>query len=232
MASTWHVTDRLNVYNCAINGWDRWIDQNYKWGYMGGFSWSSKATVGDAPKFNWTTILVWGPNQFPRYLPANTPIVPTGATPTPFLASRRNLGYGSNNRTLFTTVLSYKWSEKLTQVIETDQAIEKNIPGLGAGGTPHDAEWYSFGNWFLYDFCGNGKLTGVWRSEIFRDNNGARTGFATNFSEMTLGLIAKPLDYLWIRPEARYDWARSGHPYNGGASSSQFTLGLDVILLY
>ena len=42
MLSTFHLTDRINVYNGAVNGWDRWINENYKWNYLGGFSWTSK----------------------------------------------------------------------------------------------------------------------------------------------------------------------------------------------
>lgn len=223
--STWHLTDKINIYNAAINGWDRWVDSNYKWGYTGGFSW----TFND-DKTSWTTILVWGPNQFPNFLPANTLIVPTGATPTPFLAGRRNPGYGANDRTLFTTVVSHKWSDKLTQVVETDQGFENNIPGTGPNGTNQNASWYSFGNWFLYGI--NDKLTGVWRSEIFRDNNGVRTGFATDLNEMTLGLIYKPKNWLWVRPEARYDWASHAKPYNDGTRGSQLTLAFDVIVLF
>jgi hypothetical protein len=49
---------------------------------------------------------------------------------------------------------------------------------------------------------------------------------------MTLGLIYKPHDWLWIRPEARYDWAQFGTPYTDGTRGSQFTIGFDVILLY
>ena len=95
--------------------------------------------------------IVWGPNQFPGFLPANTEVLPDrGHRRPPYLAGRRNLGYGGNDRTLFTTVLTYKWTERLLQVIETDQAFEQNVPGLGPGGTRQNAEWYSFGNWFLY----------------------------------------------------------------------------------
>ena len=225
MVSTWHVTDRLNIYNSAINGWDRWVNRNLQWGYMGGFSWTSRNE-----KFGWTSILVYGANQFPFFFSQNAFSTPTGGSPAGFLASRRNLSYPDNKRVLFTSVFTYQWTEKLLQVIETDQAFEDDVPGIGAGGTSQNAEWYSFGNWFLYSF--NDKLTGVWRSEIFRDDDGARTGIATNFSEITLGLIYKPVPYIWIRPEARYDWARSGTPYNGGNSNSQFTIGFDAILLY
>ncbi len=226
--TTLHVNDKLNLYNGTTNGWDRFQNANYKWGYMGGFSW----TFGEEDKGNLTTIWSFGPNQFPNFLGETTSITPTGSTPVPFLAGRKNLGYANNYRTLFTTVLSWQWTDKLTQVVESDQAFENNVPGIGPGGTSQNAEWYSFGNWFLYDFFENDKLVGVWRSEVFRDDDGVRTGFATNFAEMTLGLIYKPQPWLWFRPEARYDWARNAKPYNGGVSGSQFTLGFDVIFLF
>ena len=49
---------------------------------------------------------------------------------------------------------------------------------------------------------------------------------------MTLGVIYKPVPYIWVRPEARYDWAQFTHPYANGTKGSQFTLGFDVILLF
>jgi hypothetical protein len=228
--STLHATERINIYNGVVNGWDRWINDTYKWNYLGGVNWTSKNG-----KANLAISYIIGPNQFPRFLPANTVVVPTGTTPPPYLAGRRNAGYGGNWRTTFTTVFTYKWSDTFTQVLETDESIEKNVPGFGPGGTSNDAEWYSFGNWFLWQFCKKDDrdiITGVWRSEVFRDNNGVRTGFADNFYEMTLGLIIKPKPWLWVRPEARYDWAQFTHPYNDGTRNSQLTLGVDVILLY
>lgn len=224
--STLHLTDRINLYNGAVNGWDRWINESYKWNYLGGFTWTSKDG-----KANLAVSYIFGPNQFPRFLnPDKLDIIPTGTTTPPYLAGRRNLGYGSNWRTMFTEVFSYKWTDKLTQVLETDQGFEDNIPGLGPGGTNSDQSWQSFGNWFLYNL--SDKLTGVWRSEVFRDNDGARTGFADTFYEMTLGMIYKPVPYIWIRPEARYDWAQFKSPYSDGTRGSQFTLAVDAILLY
>ncbi len=228
--TTLHLTDKINIYNGAINGWDRWINSNYKWGYMGGFSVTSK---DDKTSFAFTT--VWGPNQFPNYLPTRTQIYPTG-TPIPpkQFAGQVNTGYGADQRVLFTSVLTRKWTDKFTQVMETDQANEQAVPFANTISPKNkqlqSAGWYSFGNWFLYQFTP--KLTGVWRSEIFRDNNGVRTGIATNYSEFTLGAIYKPKDWIWIRPEARYDFARSGHPYSDGTRNSMFTLAFDVIFLF
>ena len=226
--TTLHLTDKINIYNGTINGWDRWFNTQYKWGYIGGFSWTSKS--GNT---SFTTIIIAGPNQYPNFngpgtqiiLPGNTDVLNPG-----FQAGRRNLGYGGNDRYLMTNVLTHKWNDKLTQVLENDDAYESNVPGIGAGGTSKNASWYSFGNWFLYQF--NDKFTGVWRSEVFRDNSGVRTGFADNFYEFTLGGIYKPKPYIWIRPEARYDWAQHTRPYNDGTRRSQLTLAFDVILLF
>src|SRR5207245_8518124 len=90
--TTWHVTDRLNLYNGAVNGWDRWIDQNYRWGYAGGFSWDS---VDD--RTNLTVTFNLGPNQFPRFFKADYQLAPNGVPQPPFLAGRRNLSYKSHN---------------------------------------------------------------------------------------------------------------------------------------
>ena len=230
MVSTLHLTDKINIYNGIINGWDRQFDKRLTWGYIGGFAWTSQDD-----KTTLATTFISGPNQFPIFLPAGqNPLYPTGVVPPPAqFAGKRNPGYNSNQRFLFTTVLTHKWSDKLTQVLEVDQAWETNVPfalGNNDGFNRQNAQWYGFGNWFLYTF--NEKLTGVWRSEIFRDNNGVRTGFSGNFSEFTLGLIYKPKSYLWVRPEARYDFANEAIPYNGGTRTSQLTLGFDIILLF
>ncbi len=228
VVTTLHLTPRINLYNGTINGWDRWIDDRYIWGYIGGLSWASRDG-----KTNMAFTCVWGPDQFPRFLPANQPIYPTGYINIFGLARRPDPGYAYNERTLFTTVLTHKWNGKLTQVIETDQAWEQNVPGLasnGRNGAAQTARWFSFGNWFLYTFTP--KVTGVWRSEVFWDPTGARTGYADTYYEMTVGAIYKPKDYIWIRPEIRYDWAQFGTPYSNDTRGSQFTLGFDVIFLF
>ncbi len=215
--TTWNVSDQLLIYNGIPQGWDRFQNEHARWGYMGGLSWTSKNG-----KFNFTHIYSHNTNQFTRFN-----ILVQNGIPGP--VANANATDGSID--LWTTVVSYKWTDKLTQVIETDQGIENGVPVYGLPKVlRNNGEWYSFGNWFLYQFAE--KWTGVWRSEVFRDDDGIRTGTADTFYEQTLGLIYKPKDWLWIRPEARYDWAQFKHPYNGGVSSSQFTLGFDVILLY
>ena len=117
-------------------------------------------------------------------------------------------------------------------MVENDDSYETNIPGSGTDGTNRNDSWYSLGNWFLYKF--GDKLTGVWRSEIFHDQGGQRlqTGRADTVYEMTLGLIWKPKPYIWVRPEARYDWSQFVPVYNDNTRKSQLTLAVDAILLF
>jgi hypothetical protein len=128
-------------------------------------------------------------------------------------------------------VLNYKWTSKLAQVVETDHVWDPEI--LGYGGNPfkpHSAAYHSLGNWFLYQI--SPKVTGVWRSEIFWDPYGLATGNADNYHEFTLGLVYRPKEYIWIRPEVRYDWTQFTHPFNDDTRNSQFTMGFDVIFLF
>jgi hypothetical protein len=78
---------------------------------------------------------------------------------------------------------------------------------------------------------------------VFWDTTGVRTSLlglvgrqteylGDRFYEMTLGAIYKPCPNLWIRPEARYDWAQYHSPYSGGTRDSQATLAFDVIVLF
>jgi hypothetical protein len=233
--TTAHLTDRVNLYNGAVNGWDRWINERYLWGFIGGASWTSKDE-----KTTLATTVIWGPNQFPSQLPGNQQLYPDGYVNTPSIAGLPNPGYFRNDRTLFTTVVAHKWNDTLTQVVESDQGWERAIPGLGSGGAngrPRGATWFSFGNWFLVDL--SPKLTGVWRSEIFWDPQGARVQnmvggqfVGDRYHEMTLGAIYKPNPNLWIRPEARYDWSQYHAAYSDGTRKSQLTLAFDVIVLW
>ena len=131
MLSTLHVTDRINCYNGTVNGYDRWFNENYKWNYLGGFTWTSKNG-----KANLAISYIFGPNQYPRFLqPSTQTVILLGNTTAPVPGRPPQPGYGSNWRTSFTNVFSYKWTDKLTQVIENDESYENNIPGSGPGGT-------------------------------------------------------------------------------------------------
>jgi hypothetical protein len=225
--TTTHVTDRLNWYNGTVNGWDRGWDARYEMGYIGGINYAF-----NDDKTNLAVSYVWGPDQFPSFIPPGQNVQPTGTPVTPpQFAGVSNTYYSHAYRNLFTTVITHKWSDKLTQVVETDQGWEQAVPFVNGQLRRQDVGWYSIGNWFLYQF--HGKLTGVLRSEVFWDRSGVRTGTSGGvFYEETLGLIFKPKSWLWWRGEARYDWAQFVSPYNDGTRNSQLTLATDIIFLF
>ena len=223
--TNWHVTDRLNLFNGAVNGWDRWIDRNFRWGYAGGLVW-------DAPndRTNLSVTLNVGPNQFPWFFKAGYQNEPNGVPPPPFLAGRRNLLYNKSNAVLFTETLIHEATDKLTLIAESDQGYESNIASFGPGGSSANGQWYGLAGFMLYTF--NEKWTGVARAEGFRDVNGTRTGYNDTYYETTLGLIVKPRSWLWLRPEVRWDWAVGEPVYNDERSKHQFTYGFDAIFLF
>jgi hypothetical protein len=224
--TTLRLSDRLELYNGAVNGWDRWINQNYRWNYLGGFNLALDADARTTLR----SVLVTGPNQLPRFAPADSPFLPTGVVTTPQLQRRVNPLYPTQWRTYLSNVLTRRWSDRLTQAGEVFFVVEPNVPGLGPGGRPKDSSWYGFAHWFLY--APTPKVTAVWRVEIFRDTAGAAIGTADTFYAMTLGLLTKPKPWLWFRPEARYDWAQFKTPYLDGTRGSQLTLAFDVVVLF
>jgi Putative beta-barrel porin-2, OmpL-like. bbp2 len=223
-----HLNERVTLINGAVNGWDRWIDSNYRYSYLGGISYTSRDH-----KTSFSSVILTGPDQLPRYAPANSPFLPTGVVTNDVLQGRVNPYYAKSNRTYMSNVVSHAWSSKLTEAAEVFFVHENLVQGLGPGGPTHvnnESAWYGACHWCLYQFTP--KLTGVYRAEIFRDQNGAATGQADNYYEQTIGLIYKPKPWIWVRPEARYDWAQFHTPFNDGTRGSQLTLAFDIIFQF
>ena len=223
--ATAHVSDRLDIYYGQVNGPNRWIDTSYVWNSLVGLKWNS----ADGR----TTILDYfrvGPDQLPNFPPANAQFPVPGFPPPPFMAGKRNVGYTHRPRYFHSFMISHHWTDRLTEVFENDFVIDVDSPGFGVDGTPRTTSLYGFVHWLLYDF--NPKVTGFWRSELFADPYGAATGLADTYYEITVGCRYEPKPWLWIRPEARYDWVQTGHPYSDGTRSSQLTLAFDVIFLW
>jgi hypothetical protein len=226
--ATFHLNDRLIVTSGAVNGADRWIDSNYHYSFLGGFNW-----ISESKKTTFTTTLLAGPNQLPFFPSTNLgtiDTIPLGVYTNATLQNRRNPYYNRSTLVYLSSVLVHHWNDKLTEAAELAYVTEANVLGLGPGGKAVRAEYYGFAHHFLYEF--HEKLTGVFRAEIFRDDDGLATGFATTFSELTLGAIIKPRPDLWIRPEIRYDWAQNVRPYNDGTQSGQLTLAVDAIIQF
>lgn len=211
--STWQPTERINIYNGIINGWDRWINEHYQWGYQGGVSWDSRDE-----RTNLTLTANWGPNQISQ---------PSPSTGLP-VRSVREFTAGATN--LFTLTLIRKMTDRFSLVAEADAGWQNRVYGLEGSRTGENAYWQGVSGWLMYDFRKD--LTGVFRGEIFGDPQGFRSGYADNLQDMTLGLIWKPTQWIWFRPETRFDWSQHTSPFAGGTSKHQLTFGFDIIFLF
>ena len=90
LMTTFHVTDRVNLFNGATAGADRWLNSRYGVTYIGGVGWTSEDGKTSA-----TLVFMHGPNQLPYFINSGTTFgtfVPTAITPPPFLNRRRKPG--------------------------------------------------------------------------------------------------------------------------------------------
>ena len=125
-------------------------------------------------------------------------------------------------------VFEWNISDDLTYVFQNDLGVNDN---LGAA----DNEWYGINQYLQY------QLHEQWavgtRIEWFRDDDGARVGWAGNFYEVALGLNYRPCANLTIRPEMRWDWfdgiaAAGNQPFNEGRDINQFSGGFDAVFTF
>ncbi len=181
-----------------------------------------------------------------------------------------NPEWGFNNIQQYVGTLTYKWTDRLWTTHETWWMFQDHCPGQtgGPGSTAQnpvpvtapdeplsqnggfgytDAQIPEFPGWAqewatldytMYRITGN--LFFTIRNELFDDCDGQRTGYATLYSEHSIGLTWWPCSLITIRPELRFDHAYGTHgtqidpvneakPFDNGTRSSQFTAQFDVI---
>src|SRR5262249_30864358 len=88
-----HVHERMNMFAGTIDGFDRWPNAPYRWGFLGGVTWTSRdqkltLVIGGAAAYD----------QPPRFPPPDAPYVPVGVPAPPFLARRLNPFYNKSQR--------------------------------------------------------------------------------------------------------------------------------------
>jgi Putative beta-barrel porin-2, OmpL-like. bbp2 len=103
--------------------------------------------------------------------------------------------------------VTHKFNDKLNYVLDASFSHIDKAPGLG------HANWFGVVQYLSYALTD--KVTTNFRTELFNDTNGFRTGTETLYSGTTLGLTWKPTPWLYIMPEARYDYATKGSPFAG-----------------
>lgn len=133
-----------------------------------------------------------------------------------------------DTRSYLSAFLQYRLTDKLRYTVQHDRGRQDRAFGAGT----KTAEWYSIVQYLAYaidDSFGLGL-----RAEWFRDQNGFRyaAGEASYYA-LSLGANWKPMKWLTVRPEIRYDWADSAsRAYAAGTENSQFLVGADFVVLF
>ena len=70
------------------------------------------------------------------------------------------------------------------------------------------------------------------RNEVMNDRVGSRTGFATLYSEHSVGITWWPNRIVTLRPEVRFDHSYDTPAFNNGTRRNQFTFSMDFIIHY
>jgi Putative beta-barrel porin-2, OmpL-like. bbp2 len=181
-----------------------------------------------------------------------------------------NAQWGFNNLQQWVGTLTYKFNDYIWTSHETWYMYQENCPGQTGGpgsryGSPvpvlasdeplgqngglgytdgqipvhpgYADEWATL-NYTMFRLAPS--LFFTIRNEVFDDNDGNRTGYATLYSEHSVGFTWWPSKLITVRPELRFDHSYGTHgsaidpvnedrPFDNGTKSSQFTAQMDVI---
>jgi hypothetical protein len=155
--------------------------------------------VGPTNRATFLGGLQWAPKDGNTTLAFNTVIT----NPT-YQASE-----GFDHFNVYNVILTHKLSCKLTYAADMTYSLTENVPlGNGTG----NAEWYGFAQYLNYAHCD--QLASNVRVELFNDTDGYRTGTQGLYTSVSYGMMWKPNEAVWIRPEARYDY-NSNRPFEG-----------------
>jgi Putative beta-barrel porin-2, OmpL-like. bbp2 len=140
----------------------------------------------------------------------------------------------SDDWSMYSVVLKHNITDKAHLMVQHDHGF---ADGLITSTGIADTEWYGVNTHFTYDVLDN--LAAGVRAEWFRDQNGvrvfssAREGVSApgSFYAVTAGVTWKPVKWLNVRPNVRYDWADGTRPY-GNNKQDQLLFSTDMTLLF
>jgi hypothetical protein len=163
--------------------------------------------------------------------------------------------HSSQSWGMYSIVLKHNITDKTHLILQHDHGYANNV----ALPTARDAQWYGINTHLTYDVKDN--LSVGLRGEWFRDQDGFRvcspgrisattnvvdtigTGVSSargtyscqpaTYYAITAGLNWKPVAWLNVRPNVRYDWndSSAATPYNafdGGTRQTQFLFSTDA----
>jgi hypothetical protein len=165
-----------------------------------------------------------GPEAVPTYIGSVRWAPPNGPDSVAFAViigpGRFNQARNFNNPEVFDLVYTHKFNDRLNYTLDALFGTQTNVPGIGT------ATWQGIVNYLTYTFAPH--LSGTARLEFFNDPQGQRTGFEGLYTALTLGANYKPMPWLLLRPEIRYDCNADSRPFEG--KHGLFTATTDVVL--
>ena len=148
--------------------------------------------------------------------------------------------WGYNNMQQAVGTWTHKFNDKIYTATEAwymweYDAIDhptKDVP-FQSGSFPvrsgYTSEWAAV-NYTMFRLSGDAFLT--LRNEYFNDRVGQRTGFATDYSEHSIGITWWPDKLITIRPELRYDHSYAARAFDNGTRHNQLVFTTDMIFHY
>ena len=151
--------------------------------------------------------------------------------------SFNNAKFGYNNLQQYIGTWTHKFNDKIYSATEAwymfmEDAIDhptKEVP-FQNGSFPvrngYAPEWAIL-NYTMFRISRDAFFTV--RNEYFKDKVGSRTGFATQYTEHSIGITWWPDKLITIRPELRFDHSYDLPAYNNGTRKDQLAFVTDVI---
>jgi hypothetical protein len=151
-----------------------------------------------------------------------------------------NADFGYNNIQQYVATYTHKFNEKLWTSTEGWYMYQLHGTTQPTAAVPYQNGFfptkdgytneYAVLNYTMYRL-GPG-LFATARNEYFNDVDGNRTGYATQYTEDSIGLTWWPDKIITVRPELRFDHAYNAKPFDNGARANQFTGQFDIIVHY
>jgi len=222
-------------YESAMAPYRPFYSNDYQWFYaQDGANTGIQTNWHVTPQLNWINGLTMGANTFftergesdVYYTQINYWLQEEKNTLLSFTLFTGDQAFISagNWATVIEFRIQQNWSKYLTQIIQSDEGWEHNVPGLG------DTQFQSLYNIFVDHLSCTWDLTN--RIEWFGDSEGARTGFKTAYEEITVGADWHPAKWVQVRPELRWDYANDARVWRHGQDHYDLTAAVDCLLKF
>jgi hypothetical protein len=151
-----------------------------------------------------------------------------------------NADFGYNNIQQYVVTYSHKFNEKFWTSTEGWYMYQLNATTQPTAAVPYQSGAFPTKSGFVKEFAilnytfyrlSPGSFLTV-RNELFDDIDGNRTGYATPYSEHSIGITYWPDKMITLRPEFRYEHSYAERAYDNGTRKNQVTVQCDVIIHY